>query len=88
VFGALLLWGHRGIHPASLELRIRSYNDEARPHEGEKGVGSAAAGHNSTTSGTLGVVAPNDYGAPVSGGTNTTRAHTTHHPHGTTRNYP
>lgn len=28
VFGALLIWGHRGIDPARLGLRIRDYDED------------------------------------------------------------
>jgi hypothetical protein len=50
VFGALLLWGHRNIDPATLGLHIRDYDDSANTHEKNGGFGSAVA-HNSTTTG-------------------------------------
>jgi bacteriorhodopsin len=53
VFGALLLWGHRNIDPATLGLHIRDYDDAMHPTE-KSGFGSAAAANNSATGGVTG----------------------------------
>ncbi|EHK97458.1 hypothetical protein M7I_6795 [Glarea lozoyensis 74030] len=53
VFGALLLWGHRNIDPATLGLHIRDYDDAMHPSE-KSGFGSAAAANNGATGGVTG----------------------------------
>ncbi|KAL8825424.1 MAG: hypothetical protein Q9191_004429 [Dirinaria sp. TL-2023a] len=45
VFGALLLWGHRGIDPGRLGLHIRDYDEDPAIHGG---VHSGAHGEKST----------------------------------------
>ena len=45
VFGALLLWGHRGIDPARLGLHITSYADDQAVPSAEKG-GKVASSSN------------------------------------------
>lgn len=58
VFGALLLWGHRGIDPARLGLSIREYDDDPSVVRGTRDVHEkthptgATAGH--TANGTNG----------------------------------
>ncbi|KAI9720718.1 MAG: ion channel activity [Chrysothrix sp. TS-e1954] len=47
VFGALLLWGHRGIDPARLGLHIRDYADASAVSE-KPTIGNTN-GHNTTT---------------------------------------
>ncbi|KAL8714145.1 MAG: hypothetical protein Q9220_001873 [cf. Caloplaca sp. 1 TL-2023] len=47
VFGALLLWGHRGIDPARLGLHIRDYDDDPAA------VGSAHAAHHTEKDGAV-----------------------------------
>jgi len=48
-FGCLLLWGHRGIDPGRLGLRIRDYDEDPAVHgamgTGEKKDGAATNGH-------------------------------------------
>ena len=59
VFGALLLWGHRGIDPKRLGILIRDWDDPIVAHHGEKngavmgerGGVSDANGSRATTSG-------------------------------------
>jgi bacteriorhodopsin len=43
VFGALLLWGHRNIDPATLGLHIRDYDDPVYAAGEKSGHGRAAA---------------------------------------------
>jgi bacteriorhodopsin len=38
VFGALLIWGHRGINPARLGLAIKDYDGDALIHEKPRSV--------------------------------------------------
>ncbi|KAF4944096.1 hypothetical protein FSARC_14764 [Fusarium sarcochroum] len=48
VFGALLLWGHRGIDPARLGLRIRDVGEGIVHPEGPAGEKSRHGAHNGT----------------------------------------
>ena len=49
VFGALLIWGHRGIDPARLGLHIHDYDEKDMQFDGKHG------GNNGVTNGTNGV---------------------------------
>lgn len=55
VFGALLIWGHRGIDPARLGLHIRDYDETdpaVREKLGNRGTNGATNGHtNGVTNG-------------------------------------
>ncbi|KAH6671916.1 hypothetical protein B0J14DRAFT_594686 [Halenospora varia] len=70
IFGAMLLYGHRNIDPATLGLKIRDYDDAIHPLEKRSGIGSAAAhqSHHNTTA-TSGV---NNGTHPAVAGDNTT----------------
>ena len=48
VFGALLLWGHKGIDPARLGIHIRDYDDKMPGTEKDNGL----THNNGTTAGT------------------------------------
>lgn len=63
VFGALLIWGHRNIDPASVGLYIRDYTEDDAAYR-EKGVGRHHGTNNGASNG-------------VTDGTNTTTANTT-----------
>lgn len=65
IFGALLIWGHRGIDPARLGLHIRDYDDKEfavrntgnhHNKEGVTGDNTTTTGHNGVT-GTTGTTA-------------------------------
>ena len=52
IFGALLLWGHRGIDPARLGLSIRDYDDDPNwRFTNEKKLESGKNGSNGMTNG-------------------------------------
>ena len=52
VFGALLLWGHRGIDPARLGLNIRDYDDDPNwRFTNEKKLDGAPSGRDGVTNG-------------------------------------
>jgi bacteriorhodopsin len=44
IFGALLIWGHRGIDPARLGLAIKDYDGDALIHEKRRPVRYAFVG--------------------------------------------
>jgi bacteriorhodopsin len=47
VFGALVLWGHRNIDPATLRPHIRDYEDDVGTTRREKGITGTSAANNS-----------------------------------------
>jgi bacteriorhodopsin len=54
VFGALLIWGHRGIDPARLGLHIHDYTEKDAQFDGrEKRAGPPANGTNATDGATV-----------------------------------
>lgn len=54
IFGALLIWGHRNIDPATLGLHIRDYDDADFAHNGRNKETPAATGaRNGTASETV-----------------------------------
>lgn len=72
VFGALLLFGHKGIAPSRLGLHIRDYDDDpshhsnTRAHHGEKGhQKDHGAGNAATTTTGDGLVTGNGVGPTV-----------------------
>lgn len=55
VFGALLIWGHRGIDPARLGLTISDYTEKDTAVKGNGHSNGATNGHNGVTNGHNGV---------------------------------